>query len=80
MIDEVVDRERLFRREDSSWHWTGGTSVESSDWGAYEPGNTGSCVVMDSQMRWAWNAVRCVISAYSACQAPPQWCPTPEIM
>ena len=76
------------RNNKSSWSWVlqgdtagrgKGPEVESYDWGAREPGQVGSCVVMDSSLRWSWNAIGCVISAYVGCHGPPRWCPSPYL-
>ena len=78
----------IFRHNNRSWHWLlpenqdgrgPGPEVEAYDWGAREPGQVGSCVVMDSSLRWSWNAIGCVISAYVGCHGPPRWCPSPYL-
>ena len=56
-----------------------GAKVSSYNWGLYEPGEVGECVVMDSQIRWLWNAIGCVISAYVTCHGHPVWCPSPSL-
>ena len=34
-----------------------GPEVSWPTWGAYEPGKVGSCAVLDSSLRWSWNAI-----------------------
>jgi len=51
--------------------------VSQPNWSTHEPGKVGDCAVLDSSLRWTWNAIGCRISAYVGCQAPPAFCPTP---
>ena len=55
------------------------SAVETTDWGVLEPGEVGRCVVMDSKIRWTWNAIGCVISAHGSCHGSPHWCPSPPL-
>ena len=34
-----------------------GPKVSWPAWGAYEPGKVGACAVLDSSLRWSWNAI-----------------------
>ena len=34
-----------------------GPEVSWPTWGAYEPGQVGACAVLDSSLRWSWNAI-----------------------
>ena len=76
-----------FRHNNTSWHWLGedtnishNPTVTNYNWGFSEPSEGGECVVMDSSMRWSWNAVRCVISGHVSCHGSPQWCPAPPLL
>ena len=48
-------------------------------WGPQEP-QGGDCAMMDSGMKWKWNAVSCVISGHVSCHGPALWCPSPSLV
>ena len=53
--------------------------IAADVWGPYEPGEVGDCAVLDSSLRWAWNAIGCNVYANFACQGQPRMCPSPSL-
>ena len=52
-------------------------SKNKLDWGLDEP-RGGDCAVLDSRVKWKWNAVNCIISAFAICHGAPKKCPRPD--